>query len=128
MTVVRVLPSSLSSNHPPTGSEIAWVDLCKIGGGELARLIAKYRSLESFGRLWDFDGSTTIALDTYESAIVRVPIVEVIQALDVEYRRDGYRRFRIALAMLTTLLETFTETAGEDDEPGAELFCYFYGH
>lgn len=104
------------------GWEIARLDLCKIGyEGPLFQLIraAQADPNRVCGQFWADDGNTLISVDRYDDKLVRISGKEVLETIRKELKEDPYRRLKIALGLLETILESFKED---------QIYCYFYGH
>lgn len=68
--------------------------------------------------MYSDNGNDLIGLDLYGSYRRFIPIEEVIDALKESNKKESYRRFDIALAMLKSVKKTFSDNIG----------CVFFGH
>lgn len=71
--------------------------------------------------IYDTDGDTLVGLDPYGSYRHFVHIDEVLSRLKEERAKDDYRRFRIAIALLTSIKAYFKSNV-------ENIGCLFYGH
>lgn len=71
--------------------------------------------------IFDSDGNSLVGMDPYGSYRSFVPIDEVIKRLQEEIKKDSYRRFRVALAMLVSIRANFSDDL-------SNIGCLFYGH
>lgn len=102
---------------------MAVLDLCKIGTGPLRAVVeaSKARAKAEAGERFHFryadNGDDRIVEDRYGDVFWPVPVAGVLRALKANNRRDGYRRFAWAIALLESMV-------GDQQE----LTVLFYGH
>jgi len=103
-----------SDLHPKSGNGKTWaqviaiVDLCVCGReSETAELIQA--SHESKWFVYSDDGDTPILEDPYGDPLKAVDADLLIEAMDRDNRKEYYRRFELALAMLKVCRERFGE-------------------
>jgi len=109
LLVVQVYPR-LSSEEVSTCGVIAEIDLSKAGHTtrtgltlSVARDAAKTDPSMRYG-FYSHDGNTVIAGDRYGAPVSSVPLEPLIRALEADWREDGYRRFDLALRLLSGLV------------------------
>jgi hypothetical protein len=105
------------------GVEIATLELSKVDNFFHAILDTANKT-NIFGAFYASDGDTLIKRDCYAAPLARVKAKEILAALQTQIKATPhdckpYRRYVIAAALLSSILETF--------EPD-EIYCYFYGH
>ncbi len=105
-----------------TSKKITWfriyatVDLCKCGYESNIHNIDHINKDESHFWYW-YDGNGETSKDCYGDKLKPIPIKEVVEALRKDTKKDDYRRFKWALALL--------ESMQNDKE---DLTVLFYGH
>lgn len=91
-------------NYERTIHEIARVDLSKAGyTTRTGRLLAQARNSDEHFTLWADNGNDRITEDSYGDALTAVDMDELINAMHADNAEEPYRRFTVALALLTAI-------------------------
>lgn len=92
------------ANPERTISEIARVDLSKVGySTRTGKVLADARKSDEHFTLWADNGNDRITEDRYGDALTAVDMDELIDAMHADNVEEPYRRFTVALALLTAI-------------------------
>lgn len=102
------------------GTEIASIDLCKLGSGKFSTYVAEQKIVakevsELCAGIWDSDGDTLISKDRYDEYLPMLDPKKCLEYMEADFEesrkeysdKSGYRRFVLAIMMLMVILERF---------------------
>ena len=92
-------------------SVVAEIDLCKIGDGNLYALMLANTPKKPQAYVFGLDGNRKFKKDRYDKPMPIMEVDDVIEAISKDNKREPYRRFEIALAMLRVFKDKFGEEA-----------------
>jgi len=96
----------------------ATVDLCKPGESALDDLSNASKEKEIYTYAVMGDGDTSVIDDRYGKTLRPIPIQDALEALHTDQRRDYYRRFGWAIALLESMVQ----------EEGGNLSVVLWGY
>ena len=118
--------SSVTWTKLPTGTEtwfqdMARLNLCKIGAGALSHLVTATQKGSKCPKhtlyFYSDDGNTQITEDKYGAPFKAVPVKRVLDAIKIDQKKDKYRRFTWAIALLKSMVK---------DPDGLEVIFFGY--
>lgn len=88
--------------------EIASLDICKTGyESNIMKLMTRKTGIKSYGYFTGPDGGDVV--DCYDDFLLAYPINDVLLALTKDRDSDTYRRFNIAVDILTSIKKEFKD-------------------
>jgi len=90
---------------------VAEIDLKKIGSGALYALHVDSTPAKPKAYVYGLDGNTKFSEDMYGKPLSIMEVGAVIKAIEADNKRESYRRFDLALAMLREFQKHFGEDA-----------------
>lgn len=84
--------------------EVAMVDLCKPGYDSEIYQLSLFESAEKI-YLYASNGNTHIIKDMYDKSLTAVDATIVLDALKRDNKKNPYRRFEIAVALLEAMIQ-----------------------
>lgn len=74
---------------------------------------------EDLKYILELAGDSELKKDYYDDDLIGIPATKVLEALKENNEKDTYRRYRIAITLLESVLNEF------DKE---DIYCVFFGH
>lgn len=102
---------SVNEESDGYSSVVAEIDLCKIGDGHLYALMLANTPKKPRAYVYGLDGNRRFKKDRYGAAMPIMKVADVIKAIEQDNKKEPYRRFEMALAMLKVFKDSFGDRA-----------------